>query len=96
MSYILLIDFYFIYDFLFAFFSLQGIADAGIALTILTAFCFIPAGYTIYLVKERVNGEKQLQHLCGVGIVLYWLNAIFWDLVGTLASLWCGYCALPA
>ncbi len=62
-------------------FSLQGIADAGIALTILTAFCFIPAGYTIYLVKEQVNGEKQLQHLCGVGIVLYWINAIFWDLV---------------
>lgn len=60
---------------------LQGIADTGIALTILCAFCFVPAGYIIYLIHERVHQEKQLQMICGVGILQYWFSAFIWDMV---------------
>ena len=73
-------------------FSLQGIADTGIALTILTAFCFIPAGYTIYLIKERINAERQLQRICGVGTLLYWFTALLWDLVSNRRNTQTGSC----
>lgn len=66
-------------------FSIESLADTGIALTILCAFCFVPAGYVIYLINERVNNEKRMQHIGGVGIFMYWVSAVMWDLVGILA-----------
>ena len=61
--------------------SLQGVADTGIALTILCAYCFVPAGYVIYLIHERTKQEKLLQAISGVGSMLYWTSALLWDLV---------------
>ena len=61
--------------------SIQSAAEAGIALTILCAFCFIPAGYTIYLINERVNREKHMQSVYGVGVLCYWNTALLWDMV---------------
>lgn len=61
--------------------SIQGIADTGIALCILCAFCFVPAGYSIYLISENVNKEKRLQFICGVGSALYWGTSFLWDMV---------------
>ena len=60
---------------------LQGIADTGIALTLLLAFCFVPAGYIIYLINERVQQQRRLQSMCGVGTLLYWITALIWDMV---------------
>ena len=62
---------------------MQSLADTGIAMTILCAFCFVPAGYTIYLINERKNREKRMQYICGVGIFMYWFAAIVWDMVRT-------------
>ncbi len=60
---------------------IQSIAEVGIAMCILCAMCFVPAGYTIYLISERVHKEKRLQHIAGVGVWLYWFLALCWDLV---------------
>ena len=64
-----------------AIYSLQGIVDTGIALVVLTAMCFIPASFTIYAIHERIHQEKQLQHMYGVGTMLYWCTMLFWDMV---------------
>lgn len=58
---------------------LHHVADVGIALVFLVSFSFIPAGFVIYLVKERVEEEKRLQYVSGVGPLLYWSAALFAD-----------------
>ncbi|ELU18493.1 hypothetical protein CAPTEDRAFT_149677 [Capitella teleta] len=60
---------------------MQGLADTGIAMCILCAFCFVPAGYSIYLINENVNKEKRLQFICGVGTALYWGTSFLWDMM---------------
>lgn len=65
---------------------LQTIAQNGIALIVLCAFCFVPAGYTIFLVNERVYKEKHLQLIYGVGTGLYWFTAIIWDMVAYMVT----------
>ena len=57
----------------------QKVADIGISLTILCAYSFIPAGFVVYIVRERVTQEKRLQYVCGVRPVLYWLSSFLWD-----------------
>lgn len=60
---------------------MQGLADTGIALCILCAFCFVPAGFAIYLINENVHKEKRLQFICGVGTIMYWGTAFLWDMM---------------
>ena len=62
-------------------YSIAKIADIGIALMILCAFCFVPAGFVIYLINERVHMERTQQSICGVGSVIYWCTALLWDMV---------------
>ncbi|CAH1795290.1 unnamed protein product [Owenia fusiformis] len=59
---------------------LSKAADTGISLTIICAFSFVPAGFVIYLVTERVRQEKHLQFINGVGPFMYWTVAIVWDM----------------
>ena len=47
----------------------------------MAAMCFVPPGFTNYLINERVNKEKRLQFICGIGTGLYWLTAFMWDMV---------------
>lgn len=63
----------------FSFFSLQQVADAGISLILLVAFSLVVAGSSIYIVNERLNGEKLQQKLCGVSFKTYWGVAFLWD-----------------
>lgn len=58
---------------------IQKVADIGISLTILCAFSFIPAGFIVYIVRERITQEKRLQYVCGVKPFLYWLSSFVWD-----------------
>jgi ABC-2 family transporter protein len=60
---------------------LQQVADAGISLILLVAFSLVLAGASVYIVNERVNGEKLQQNLCGVGFQTYWGVAFLWDFV---------------
>jgi hypothetical protein len=57
----------------------QKIADIGISLTILCAYAFVPAGFIVYVVRERISQEKRLKYVCGVKPYLYWLSAFIWD-----------------
>lgn len=60
---------------------LQQVADAGIALILLVAFSLVLAGASVFIVNERVNGEKLQQKLCGVKFATYWGVTFFWDLI---------------
>nr|QNH67915.1 ATP-binding cassette transporter subfamily A member 1-like protein X3 [Brachionus plicatilis] len=58
---------------------IQKVADIGISLTILCAYSFIPAGFIVYIVRERITQEKRLQFVCGVKPFLYWFSSFVWD-----------------
>ncbi|KAG5682948.1 hypothetical protein PVAND_012265 [Polypedilum vanderplanki] len=58
---------------------LQQVADSGISLIILVAFSLVIAGGSVYIVNERVTGEKLQQQLCGVTYPIYWGVAFIWD-----------------
>jgi hypothetical protein len=58
---------------------IQKIADIGISLTILCAYAFVPAGFIVYVVRERISQEKRLKYVCGVKPYLYWTSAFIWD-----------------
>lgn len=58
---------------------IQKVADIGISLTILCAYSFIPAGFVVYVVRERISQEKRLQYVCGVRPFVYWFAAFVWD-----------------
>jgi hypothetical protein len=59
----------------------QNVADIGISLTILCAYSFIPAGFVVYIVRERITQEKRLQYVCGIKPFIYWLSSFVWDFV---------------
>lgn len=65
------------------FFSLQQVADAGIAIVLLVAFSLVIAGSSVYIVNERVSGEKLQQKLCGVSFKTYWGVSFIWDITVT-------------
>lgn len=65
---------------------LQQIADAGISLILLVAFSLVIAGASIYIVNERINGEKLQQKLCGVSFKTYWGVAFVWDYAVSYAA----------
>ena len=48
---------------------------------VVVAFSFIPGGFILYLISERVQKQKQLQDISGVGFFMYWLIAFVWDLI---------------
>lgn len=56
-------------------------AELGISLVIFLGFAFIPTSFVVYIVKERIQEEKRLQYVAGVGPLLYWFTAFVWDLV---------------
>lgn len=56
-------------------------ADAGVSLIILIAFSLVLAGASVYIVSERINGEKLQQKLCGVSFHTYWGVTFFWDFI---------------
>ena len=58
---------------------IQKIADIGISLTILCAYAFVPAGFIVYVVRERISQEKRLKYVCGIKPYLYWTSAFIWD-----------------
>lgn len=58
---------------------LQQVADAGISLILLLAFSLVLAGASVYIVNERVRGEKMQQRLAGVKFLHYWGVTYLWD-----------------
>uniref|UniRef100_A0A2M4A096 Putative abc transporter n=1 Tax=Anopheles triannulatus TaxID=58253 RepID=A0A2M4A096_9DIPT len=66
---------------------LQQIADAGISLIMLLAFSMVIAGASVYIVSERVRGEKLQQRLAGVNVLTYWTVTYIWDALIYLLAL---------
>lgn len=64
---------------MFAFNRLQQVADSGISLILLVSFSLVISGASVYIVNERVSGEKLQQKLAGVGFKTYWSVAFIWD-----------------
>ncbi|XP_037937529.1 ATP-binding cassette sub-family A member 13 [Teleopsis dalmanni] len=58
---------------------LRQAGDSCMAFILLIAFCLVVAVAAVYLVNERMNGEKLQQKLCGVDAATYWGVAFIWD-----------------
>ncbi|XP_067640945.1 glucosylceramide transporter ABCA12 [Eurosta solidaginis] len=70
---------------------LRQAGDSSMVFILLIAFSLVVAVSSVFLVNERVNGEKLQQKLCGVNLATYWGVAFVWDyLVMILAMLVCG------
>ncbi|XP_037825912.1 phospholipid-transporting ATPase ABCA1-like [Lucilia sericata] len=69
---------------------LRQAGDSCMAFILLIAFSMVVAVASVYLVNERVKGEKLQQKLCGVDASTYWGVAFVWDfLIMILAVLVC-------
>lgn len=55
------------------------------AFVLLIGFSLVVAVASVYLVNERVKGEKLQQKLCGVDAATYWGVAFVWDFVVKLS-----------
>ena len=51
------------------------------ALFFMIAFCFIPASYVSFIVKEREIKAKHQQIISGVSIYAYWCSSWLWDVL---------------
>jgi ATP-binding cassette, subfamily A (ABC1), member 3 len=49
-------------------------------LFILIPFCYIPATFIVFLVRERMSKSKHLQLVSGVNMSAYWIATYLWDL----------------
>jgi len=66
--------------------SFDQTADAfTAALMVMIAFCFLPASYVIFVVKEREVKAKHQQIISGVSLSAYWFATFAWDAVSYLA-----------
>jgi ATP-binding cassette subfamily A (ABC1) protein 2 len=61
-----------------------------IAIFVIVAMSFVPAGFVVFLVTERSTSSKHLQFVCGLDPFIYWLSNYLWDMVcfGQLATTW--------
>ncbi len=50
-----------------------------IAVIITVAFCFVPASYVVFVVRERETNSKHLQMISGVNHLAYWLSCFLFD-----------------
>ncbi|CAH1396659.1 unnamed protein product [Nezara viridula] len=57
------------------------------SVALIFALSFIPASFVIYLIEERVSNSKHLQFMSGVNWVLYWVEALFWDMACYILSI---------
>ncbi|XP_037044496.1 phospholipid-transporting ATPase ABCA1 isoform X2 [Bradysia coprophila] len=58
---------------------LQQVADAGISIVLVISFSLVVAASSVYIVNERVCGEKLQQRLCNVTFRTYWGVSFLWD-----------------
>lgn len=52
-----------------------------IAIFVIVAMSFVPAGFVVFLVTERSTSSKHLQFVSGLDPKIYWLSNYFWDVV---------------
>jgi hypothetical protein len=57
----------------------QTILSLFAALFVLIPFCYIPASFGVFVVRERAIKAKHLQKVSGVSGAAYWLSTFAWD-----------------
>ena len=55
------------------------------ALFILIPFCYLPASFVLFVVKERTVKSKHLQFVSGLNPNIYWLSTWAWDVTNFIA-----------
>lgn len=63
---------------------------------VLVPFCYIPAAFSTFVVRERAIGSTHLQLLSGARPALYWLSTYVWDLLQYAVLLALVMCVLLA
>ncbi|XP_055915611.1 ATP-binding cassette sub-family A member 13 [Eupeodes corollae] len=58
---------------------LRQVSDAGVSFVLLISLSLVMAVASVYIVNERMKGEKLQQMLCGVDAATYWGVAFVWD-----------------
>eukprot|EP01064_Diplonema_japonicum_P016941 TRINITY_DN24_c0_g1_i7.p1 TRINITY_DN24_c0_g1~~TRINITY_DN24_c0_g1_i7.p1 ORF type:complete len:1712 (+),score=594.56 TRINITY_DN24_c0_g1_i7:118-5253(+) len=66
--------------------QLKSFMAVNIATNIMLPFCFIPANYVAFMVKERVTKSKHVQVVSGVRLPVYWMSNFCWDLLAFMVS----------
>jgi len=51
------------------------------SLFILVPYCYIPAAFVVFLVKERACKAKHVQIVSGVNLSAYWISSYLWDMI---------------
>eukprot|EP00466_Bigelowiella_natans_P009257 jgi/Bigna1/40010/e_gw1.38.1.1 len=64
--------------------QLKAILSLFAALFLLIPFCYIPATFVIFIVKERAVKAKHLQLVSGLSQIMYWAANYFWDVANYL------------
>ncbi|KAK3590752.1 hypothetical protein CHS0354_030992 [Potamilus streckersoni] len=57
-----------------------------VGLFLILGMAFTLSTFIISLIKERANGSKHLQIVCGVGYIPFWFGNFIWDFVNYLMS----------
>ncbi len=67
--------------------NIHEIGNGFVAATfIMIAFCFIPASFASFVVKEREVHAKHQQIISGVGLSAYWLSTWTWDVLSYIPT----------
>jgi hypothetical protein len=61
--------------------AVQSVNGLFSSIIIALAFCFVPASYVVFVVKERESKAKHLQLISGVGITPFWAANFIWDMI---------------
>jgi hypothetical protein len=56
------------------------------ALFVLIPFCYLPASFVLFVVKERSVKAQHLQLVSGVYPAAYWTSTFIWDAINYLVS----------
>ena len=57
----------------------QSVIAIFVAIIIIIAFCFVPASYAVFVVRERESNAKHLQTISGVNLLAYWTANFAFD-----------------
>ncbi|XP_073987673.1 phospholipid-transporting ATPase ABCA1-like isoform X2 [Rhodnius prolixus] len=69
---------------------LTGAAALLHSVSLIFSLSFIPTAFILYLIEERITNSKHLQFLSGVNWMVYWIQALIWDMLCYfIATLFC-------
>uniref|UniRef100_A0A4W3JZ35 ABC transporter domain-containing protein n=1 Tax=Callorhinchus milii TaxID=7868 RepID=A0A4W3JZ35_CALMI len=61
--------------------NMENLRQCGVAFCILIGFSVLTASIGTYIIRDRVTGQKRIQHISGLSYWLYWLTNFLYDMV---------------